>query len=181
MDHVKSEKLLFHICCAPDATVVAERLAPDYDITGYFYNPNIHPESEYRMRVDEMEELSLKIGLKLIVGPYDADNWYKLVRGLEDEPEGGARCEICFRMRMESTAKVARERGFDLFTTVLTVSPHKNAELINAIGTEAAEKYGVRFLPSNFKKKDGFKRSIELSKVYSLYRQNYCGCVYSMR
>ncbi|MBN1155916.1 epoxyqueuosine reductase QueH [candidate division KSB1 bacterium] len=181
MDQQRREKLLFHICCAPDATVVAERLEPDYDITGYFYNPNIHPQSEYTLRVNEMEELAREIGLKLIVGPYDADRWFDLVKGMEDEPEGGARCEVCFRMRLESTARLAQEQGFDFFTTVLTVSPHKNADLINAIGSEMSAKYAVQFLSANFKKKDGFKRSIELSKIYGLYRQNYCGCIYSKR
>lgn len=175
------EKLLFHICCAPDATVVAERLHPDYDITGFFYNPNIHPESEYKLRVKEMEDLAKKINLKLIVGPYDSDNWFEQVEGLEHEPEGGARCVVCFKMRLEQTARVAKEQGFDIFTTVLTVSPHKNADLINDIGEEIAEKYGVAFMAANFKKKDGFKRSLVLSKQYNLYRQNYCGCIYSKR
>ena len=176
-----SKKLLFHICCAPDATVVVERLRTDYEITGFFYNPNIHPKQEYQLRVKEVEKLASQMDFPLKIGPYDVDRWFSLIKGLEEEPEGGKRCEICFYTTLQATAELAANLEFDLFTTVLTVSPHKNADLINKLGKDIAEEYNVSFLPANFKKKDGFKRSIELSKKYNLYRQNYCGCVFSRR
>ena len=175
------KKCLLQICCAPDATVVVERLRNDYDITGYFYNPNIHPEEEYRLRADEMVRLASEMDFPVVIGPYDAERWFELTSELKGEPEGGERCLVCFQMRLEGAARFAADHNFDLFTTVLTVSPHKNAEKINAMGASIAKKYGVPFLEENFKKKDGFKRSIELSKEYNLYRQNYCGCIYSKR
>ena len=177
----KIKKLLLHICCAPDATVVVERLRSKYEITGFFYNPNIHPQEEYKLRVEEMERLAQKMKFPIHFGPYDADRWFALTKGLEEQPEGGKRCEICFQMRLEATANFAASSDFDLFTTVLTVSPHKNADLINAIGNSIGEIHKIFYLPENFKKRDGFKRSIELSKIYNLYRQNYCGCLYSKR
>jgi len=176
-----TKKLLLHICCAPDATVVVERLRTDYEITGFFYNPNIHPQKEYQLRVKEMEKLASQMDFPLKTGHYDDDRWFSLIKGLEEEPEGGKRCEICFHTRLQATAELAANLEFDLFTTVLTVSPHKNADLINKLGNAVAEKNNVSFLPENFKKKDGFKRSIELSKIYNLYRQNFCGCVFSRK
>lgn len=180
MDHTV-KKLLLHICCAPDATVVVERLRSAFDITGFFYNPNIHPEQEYELRTEEMKRLAFKMAFPLAVGPYDAEQWFSLTKGLEEMPEGGERCRICFQMRLEKTAQLAAKEKFDFFTTVLTVSPHKNAALVNQLGQVIAHENKVSFLESNFKKKDGFKRSIELSKIYHLYRQNYCGCKYSVR
>jgi len=171
--------MLLHICCAPDATVVIERLSPEYDLTGYFYNPNIHPKREYYLRLEEMKKLAERLNLQLVWDEYDVDRWFALTRDLKDEPEGGRRCEVCFRMRLERAADYAKANGFDIFTTVLTVSPHKKAEVINRIGEEIANEYEVQFLSANFKKKDGFKRSVELSKKFGLYRQDYCGCVYS--
>lgn len=173
------QKLLLHICCAPDATVVIERLRPEYDIAAFFYNPNIHPENEYELRLQEMLELAERLGIPFEKVEYDAQNWFTLIKGHESAPEGGSRCEICFRMRLEKTAQFAAKAGFDIFTTVLTVSPHKNANLINQIGKELGMTYHVPFLEANFKKKDGFKRSLELSRYYGLYRQDYCGCVFS--
>ncbi len=175
------KKLLLHSCCGPCTTVPIERLQSEYEIVCFGYNPNIHPATEHQSRVRELKNLSKQMDFKLVLPKYDPDAWFDRVRGLENEPEGGKRCEICFRMRMEKTAQFAHENGFDLFTTTLTISPHKNALLINKIGSEIAERMNVSFLESNFKKKDGYKRSIEMSKIYNLYRQNYCGCIYSCR
>jgi len=172
-------KILLQVCCAPDATVASERLGDEYRVGVYFYNPNIHPREEYIKRVEEIERLSIEIDVEIHPAPYEPEEWQKAVRGLEHEPEGGQRCETCFRMRLERTAMAARELGYDLFATVLTVSPHKNASLINRIGEEIGQAVGVPYLPSNFKKRDGFKRSIELSRKYDLYRQDYCGCIFS--
>lgn len=177
----KRPTVLIHACCAPDATVVIERMREDYDITIYFYNPNIQPESEYKLRVEEMKRLATEMNIACEIGPYDFRRWLKMARGMKHLPEGGKRCEICFKMRLEQTAQKAAAENFDFFTTVLTVSPHKDAALINAMGREIGAKYQVKFIEENFKKKDGFKRSIELSRIYSLYRQNYCGCIYSKR
>jgi len=173
------KRLLLHACCAPDATVVLERLSLEYQITIFFYNPNIHPESEYSLRVEEMQRLATQLTVPLLPAQYDAETWFQLVQGFEKVPEGGRRCEICFEMRLQKTAEIARQHQFDLFTTVLTVSPHKNAALINRIGIQIGREVGVPFLEANFKKKDGFKRSLELSREYQLYRQDYCGCIYS--
>ncbi len=174
-------KILLQVCCAPDATVGAERLQQDFDVGVFFYNPNIHPQSEYELRVEEMIRLAPLIGVSVLPAPYDSKNWFEAVKGLEHEPEKGARCHVCFYMRLQKTALAAKENGYDYFGTVLTVSPHKDAELINKIGFEIAEKTGTKYLESNFKKKDGFKRSIELSKQYNLYRQDYCGCIFSKK
>lgn len=174
-----NKKLLLQICCAPDATVVVERLRPLYDITGYFYNPNIHPEEEYKLRTEEMLHLASKMYFPIEIGPYETREWYKRTSEKKDSPEGGERCQICYRMRLEKAAGFAVDNQFNLFTTVLTVSPHKNADIINAMGSEIAKAFGIEFLSANFKKNDGFKRSIELSKIFNLYRQDYCGCIYS--
>lgn len=181
MNQPVKSKLLLHICCAPDATVAVERLKDEYDIGVYFYNPNIHPESEYHKRAEEMQNLAPQLGVKYFIGQYESELWFGLTKGLESEPEKGRRCKVCFHMRIKRTAQFAQEHGYDFFATVLTVSPHKDAELINTLGSEIAEQTGVKYLESNFKKKDGFKRSIELSHQFGLYRQDYCGCVYSKR
>jgi len=162
-------------------TVPIERLQTEFEITGFFYNPNIHPKKEYEKRLNEITTWTQQQAIPLIVHKYDVDFWFDLVKGFEKEPEGGKRCDICFKMRLEQTAIFAKQNGFDFFTTTLSISPHKNSTLINKIGKELGKKFDVQFLESNFKKKDGFKRSIELSKKYNFYRQNYCGCVYSMR
>lgn len=175
------QKLLLHICCAPDATHSVELLREEYDVTGFFYNPCIQPVEEYRLRKKAMSDLAKIIDLDMISDPYDVDRWQDTVKGLEAEPEGGKRCELCYQIRLEKTAEEAAKNNIDFFTTTLTISPHKHADRINAIGEEAGKKYNVSFLPLNLKKKEGFRKSLELSRKYNLYRQNYCGCFYSKR
>lgn len=175
------KRLLLHICCAPCSTSVILRLSPEYDVYGFFYNPNIDIETEYNLRKSEMENLAKIYITPMIYGEYDVEKWRESVKGLEDELEGGRRCEVCFRKRLKKTAQVAMKEGFDLFCTTLTVSPFKNANLINRIGKEIEQETGCIYLESNFKKKDGFKKSVELSKKYNLYRQDYCGCSFSKK
>ena len=175
------KRLLIHICCAPDATIALDRLAQNYKIEGIFYNPNIHPENEYERRKNAMKQLTKQTGFKWTEVGYDPDNWYELTEGLENEPEKGLRCEKCIKMRLRQTARLSIEKGFDAFAAVLTVSPHKDAEMVNRLGHEAGTEYGIEYVPTDLKKQDGFKRSIELSKEYGLYRQQYCGCEYSLR
>ena len=176
-----SKKLLVHVCCAPCATYSFEKLINDgYEITGYFYNPNIHPEPEYNRRLEGLIDFAGIKNYRVITENEPPDLWFNLVKGFEQEREGGKRCEICFKMRLEKTALFAKKNGFDGFTTVLTISPHKNTAVINRIGKDLAGKYGITFVEENFKKQDGFKKSCELSDKYGLYRQNYCGCVYSL-
>lgn len=178
-------KLLIHSCCAPCSSYVLEYLSSYFDITIFYYNPNIYPEDEYIRRVDEQKNLikamPLKSSVKFIQGEYFPENFYETVKGYETEPEGGKRCFLCYGMRLKEAAKLAKEKGFDYFTTTLSISPHKNAEKLNEIGEQLAKEYGVSYLPSDFKKKNGYKRSIELSKEYNLYRQDYCGCIYSKK
>ncbi len=174
-------RLLLHICCAPCSTHVIETLKDGYDITGFFYNPNIHPKEEYLRRSREMEGLAQEIGIEVIEGDYDVREWFKAVEGLEEEPEGGRRCEICTGMRLEKTAELASNQGFQSFTTTLTIGPQKDAKLINTVGDELSKRYNIEFLDANFKKKDGFKKSVELSKKHGLLRQDYCGCIFSKR
>lgn len=178
-------KLLIHACCAPCSSYVLESLSEFFKITVLYYNPNISPREEYEKRTAELKRL---IGcmeeakdVDLIVGEYSEELFERAVKGLENEPEGGKRCEVCFNLRLEKTAEAAAENGFDYFTTTLTISPHKNAPLLNDIGYRLGEKFGIKWLPSDFKKKGGFQRSIEVSEKYGLYRQDYCGCIYSKR
>lgn len=177
--------LLLHSCCAPCSSYVLEYLSEFFSITVFYYNPNIYPEEEYRKRVQEITRLvnsmEFEHPVKLIEGRYDPQEFFRMAKGLEDIPEGGERCFRCYRQRMEEAAKLAKEGGYDYFTTTLSISPLKNAARINEIGEELAEIYHVTHLPSDFKKKNGYKRSIELSHEYDLYRQNYCGCIYSRR
>lgn len=188
-EEVMKPALLLHSCCGPCSTSVIERLAPDYDVTVFFYNPCITDPEEYEKRkasqIAFIEQFNQRqAGLSricFIEGEYEPERYFEAVSGYSNEPEGGARCAICFRQRLEKTAAEAKRRGFGLFTTTLTVSPHKNYPLIASIGRELAEKYGVQFLDMDFKKKAGFQRSIQLSKEYGLYRQSYCGCEYSKR
>lgn len=185
----KKQKLLLHSCCGPCSTACVERLVDRYDLTVYFYNPNITNEGEYAKRlaaekqfIDAYnEKLPPESQVKLVEGPYDPERYLEAVRGLEDAPENGERCTVCFRTRMEQAAEYAGKEGLDLFTTTLTVSPHKNSRIISAIGHELQEKTGAEYLDENFKKKDGFRRSTEMSREYGLYRQNFCGCVFSER
>jgi len=174
------KKLLLHICCGPCATSVIERLADDYDLTGFFFNPNIHPEEEYTRRLDAAREVCSRLNVPYITGDYNPDQFFEAVRGLEDEPENGARCKVCYRLRFAETAGLAKERGFDIFASTLTLGSMKKAAVINPIGFEEAEKAGIEFLDGDWKKKDGFKRSCELSHEYGIYRQNYCGCTFSI-
>lgn len=171
--------LLLHACCGPCSTYVLEYLTKYFDVTLLFYGPNIQPREEYDKRLFYQREVLRRIPAKLMECEYAGGDFDEISRGLEDEPEGGARCTACFRLRLGETAKRAAAGGFDYFCSTLTVSPHKDAERINAIGAELAEQYGVRWLPSDFKKRDGYLRSIRLSEEFGLYRQDYCGCLFS--
>ncbi|MDI6808719.1 MAG: epoxyqueuosine reductase QueH [Candidatus Eisenbacteria bacterium] len=175
------KSLALHVCCGPDATSAIERLVYQYDVVPFFYNPNIYPEKEYLKRLEESRKACGRWDLILTAGAYETEVWSQKTTGLEEEPEGGKRCRVCYAVRLEKTALFARENGCDFFSTVLTVSPHKDSRLIIALGREVGVRTGVEFLCENFKKKDGFKRSIELSKEMNLYRQNYCGCIHSMK
>ena len=172
-------RLALHSCCGPCSSYVLEYLTRYFDVTLFFYNPNIHPEDEYSKRLVEQNRLCDILGIKTVECDYDPQNYFDYVKGLEDAPEGGERCTKCFEMRLDYTARLAKKHGFSLIATTLTVSPHKNAPLINEIGEGIAKKYGISWLPSDFKKKGGYLRSIELSRQYELYRQNYCGCIFS--
>ena len=178
--------LLLHSCCAPCSSAVLEKLQEIFEITVFYYNPNISERTEYRKRVEEQKRLiesfnqkSPKFPIKIIDGDYEPQEFYKIAKGLETCPEGGERCFKCYALRLEKTAQLAKQGDYDYFTTTLTISPLKNAGKLNEIGETMAEKYETTFLPSDFKKKEGYKRSIELSKEYDLYRQNFCGCVFS--
>lgn len=177
--------LLLHSCCAPCSSYCIEYLSQYFNITVLYYNPNIYPEEEYEKRKAEQKrlisEMDTKYPVKMLDCDFQSEKFYSAVKGLETCREGGERCFICYRLRLEKTVAEAKKYGFDYFTTTLTISPLKNAQKINEIGEELSAEYGVKFLPSNFKKREGYKRSIELSKEYDLYRQNYCGCVYSIQ
>lgn len=179
----KKPTLLLHSCCAPCSSYVLEYLSGIFDITVFYYNPNIYPEAEFEKRAEEQKRLisEMGCGVKIIIGKFESDKFYDAAKGLEDAPEGGERCKKCFYLRLSETAKLAKEKSFDYFCTTLTISPLKNAEVLNDVGREISEKYGVRYLFSDFKKKDGYKRSIYLSSLHNLYRQNYCGCIFSQK
>ncbi|GFI33577.1 epoxyqueuosine reductase QueH [Bacteroidaceae bacterium] len=183
----KEEKvpgLLLHSCCAPCSSYVLEYLSNYFAITLFYYNPNIYPESEYTKRILEQQtligEMKSQNPISFISGSYDNDRFYEMAEGLEHLKEGGERCFRCYELRLRETAKLAQEGGFDYFATTLSISPLKNAAKLNEIGVRLAKEYGVSYLPSDFKKKNGYKRSIELSKKYGLYRQDYCGCEFSV-
>ena len=173
-------RLLLQGCCGPCSSYVLEYLAAYFDITLLFYNPNIRPREEYERRLATVKELLQKLAVPhpvtLRETGWRGDEFMKEIHGLENEPEGGRRCPVCFRLRLEETAKIAAAERFEWFATTLTVSPHKNAEVLNSIGRDLAERYGVRWLPSDFKKRNGYLRSIQLSRQFGLYRQEYCGC-----
>ncbi|MBR5122915.1 MAG: epoxyqueuosine reductase QueH [Anaerotignum sp.] len=177
----KRPSLLLHSCCGPCSSYVMEYLAQHFDITILYYNPNIAPESEFTFRAEEQKRLidEMRLGVKYQLGKYDPESFYALAEGHEDEPEGGERCFKCFRLRLEETAKIAKEGNFDYFTTTLSISPHKNAQVLNELGKDIGEAFDVPYLFSDFKKKNGYRRSCELSAEYNLYRQDYCGCVFS--
>ena len=176
--------LFLHSCCAPCSSYVLEYLSAFFMITVFYYNPNIYPAEEYGKRVEEQKNLIEKLPsvypIEFVEGAYDKERFYEMARGLEQVPEGGERCFRCYELRLRETARLAAERGFDYFTTTLTISPLKNAAKLNEIGGLLGEEYQTVWLPSDFKKKNGYKRSIELSKEYNLYRQDYCGCVFSV-
>lgn len=189
LDEIKNtgikKKLLLHSCCAPCSSYTLLLLAEYFDITDLYYNPNIYPEAEYEKRVSEQErfikDVNKEFGynISFIEGRYEPSEFFEKVKGLENVKEGGERCFVCYEMRMREAAEYAKKMEMDYFTTTLSISPLKNAEKINEIGEKLAAEYGVLHLPSDFKKRDGYKKSIELSSKYDLYRQNYCGCVFS--
>ena len=176
-------RLLLQSCCGPCSSYVLEALTPYFRVTVLYYNPNIQPRAEYDLRLENQRKIIAALPtpseVDILECDYDGEKYDAAVKGLESEPEGGARCTVCFRLRLEETAKRASELGYDFFCTTLTVSPHKDAERLNQIGKALGERYGVPFLPSDFKKREGYKRSIQLSKEYDLYRQDYCGCLFS--
>lgn len=181
--------LLLHSCCAPCSTYVLEYLSKYFEITVYYYNPNIYPPEEFEYRMEEQKRFVEEFlnnnpdvnPIHFIAGEYESDRFYEVSKGLENEPERGLRCTECFKLRLSETAKMAVDNGFDYFTTTLSISPHKDAELLNTLGEEIAKEYGIKYLYSDFKKKGGFLRSTEISKEYNMYRQDYCGCVFSYK
>ena len=177
--------LLLHSCCAPCSSYVLEYLSDYFHITVFYYNPNIYPEEEYSRRVQEQEGLISRVNTKYKVsflqGKYDSEKFYSITKGLENEKEGGKRCTACFELRLREAAIMAKKGNYDYFTTTLSISPHKDANRLNDIGDALSNSYGVSYLYSDFKKKEGYKRSIQLSEEYNLYRQNYCGCIFSKR
>ncbi len=180
----KIPNLLLHSCCAPCSSYCIEFLSDYFNITVLYYNPNIFPKEEYNYRMEEqkrfIEKFPTKNPVKFLETSYTPDDFYNCVRGYENIPEGGERCTLCYKLRLEYTAKLAKKLEMDFFTTTLSISPLKNAEKLNNIGKELGAEYGIPYLLSDFKKKNGYKRSVELSKEYEMYRQNFCGCVYSM-
>ena len=189
INHLQKEEkvptLLLHSCCAPCSSYVLEYLSSYFKITVLYYNPNIYPESEYSKRIIEQQtligEMNTKYPVQFIAGSYDKEKFYEMAKGLEEVKEGGVRCFKCYELRLREAAEIAKEGGYDYFTTTLSISPLKNAVKLNEIGLKLAEEYGVSYLTSDFKKKNGYKRSVELSAQYGLYRQDYCGCEFSMR
>ena len=180
----KIPKLLLHSCCGPCSTYVLEYLTRYFDVTILFYNPNIYPYEEFEKRLAAQKTAVLKTkaktSVKLVDLTYNHGEFLEKITGFENEREGGARCEKCFRVRLDKTAAFAKEQSFDCFTTTLSVSPHKNAEFLNKLGAEYSEKYDIPYLVADFKKREGYKRSVELSKEFDLYRQEYCGCEFSI-
>lgn len=180
----KVPSLFLHSCCAPCSSYVLEYLSAFFKITVYYYNPNIYPAEEYRFRAEEQKNLIERMDVihpvQFVEGEYKPEDFYLAVKGQEAEPEGGSRCMTCYELRLRSAAKLASQSGYDYFTTTLSISPLKQADKLNEIGERLGKAYGVAYLPSDFKKKEGYKRSVSLSEQYGLYRQNYCGCVYSM-
>ncbi|MBR2833994.1 MAG: epoxyqueuosine reductase QueH [Bacilli bacterium] len=174
-------KLLLHACCGVCSSSVLEKLINHFDITVLYYNPNIYPKEEYDLRYENLKKIISKIdkNIKLLEMGYNEEEFNNKIKGLEKEKEGGKRCTKCFYLRLEETAKIAQSKNYDFFTTTLSVSPYKNSEILNKIGSILEEKYNIKYLYSDFKKKNGYKRSNELAKKYNLYRQNYCGCKYS--
>ena len=178
-------RLLLHSCCAPCSSYVLEYLSEFFEIAVFYYNPNIFPENEYTKRILEQQQLirdmRFKHPVKFLAGNYDRERFFEMAKGMELLKEGGERCFRCYELRLRETARIAKDAEFDYFTTTLSISPMKNAEKLNEIGKVIGEQYGVAYLQSDFKKKNGYKRSIELSNIHGLYRQDYCGCEFSYR
>ena len=185
IDKDNPPKLLLHSCCGPCSSAVIERLEPFFDLTVLYYNPNIDTYKEYKKRSEEQIKLIECLGLKDKVNvkilDYDKDSYYEAVKGYEDFGEGSIRCVKCFNLRLSKTAEIAKKENFDYFTTTLSISPHKDSQILNKLGASIGEKYGVSYLFSDFKKKNGYKRSVELSNMFNMYRQDYCGCEFSKR
>ncbi len=181
----KTPRLLLHSCCAPCSSYVLEYLSSYFSITVFYYNPNIYPPEEITKRAAEQKRLISQLPavhpITYLEGSYDPQSYYQAIKGHEQDREGGERCFLCYHLRLKEAAKLARSEGYDYFTTTLSISPLKNADKLNEIGEELAKEYGVAYLSSDFKKKNGYQRSIELSREYELYRQDYCGCVFSQR
>lgn len=181
----KVPTLLLHSCCAPCSSYVLEYLSNYFKITIFYYNPNISPIEEFNKRVEEQKRLisllETKYPISFIEGSYDNDIYETIIKGLENEPERGKRCYVCYELRLRECAKIARENNYDYFSTTLSISPYKNSNWINEIGSKLEQEYKINYLYADFKKKNGYKRSIELSNIYHLYRQNYCGCIYSKK
>ena len=179
----KRPSLLLHSCCGPCSSYVMEYLAQYFDITIFYYNPNISPAAEFQFRAEEQQRLihEMGLGVKFQLGTYEPERFFALAKGHEAEPEGGERCFKCYRLRLEEAARAAKAGGFSYFTTTLSISPHKNAQVLNELGKEISDTFGVPYLYSDFKKKNVYKRSVELSALYGLYRQDYCGCVFSKK
>lgn len=172
-------RILVHVCCAPDALYVFGLLRDAYEVTGFFSNSNVQPREEYELRLDEARKVAAAAGAPLLEDDYDPDGWLALTAKFKDEPEKGRRCDVCYAARLARTAARAARDGFDAFATVMSLSPWKKAAVLNRIGRQFAARHRVAFLESDFKKKDGFKKSVDLSRAHGLYRQDYCGCVYS--
>ncbi|NVM53111.1 MAG: epoxyqueuosine reductase QueH [Candidatus Helarchaeota archaeon] len=176
------KSILLHVCCGPCAThSIIELQRESFDVTLYFSNSNIHPKEEYIKRLDSLKDYVKKVNVPLIVDNYNPEEWFELIKGCEGDPEGGKRCQICIKTRLKKTVQYAKTHEFEWFTTTLTISPHKNTKMINQLGMQLAEEYSIKFLLKNFKKKDGFKKSIEISRYHNIYRQNYCGCIFSAK
>jgi predicted adenine nucleotide alpha hydrolase (AANH) superfamily ATPase len=173
-------RILVHVCCAPDALYVLGLLQGEYEVSGYFTNSNIQPAEEYRLRLEEARAVARLLEIPLLEDDYDPDGWLAVTQKFKDEPEKGRRCDVCYAVRLRKTAETAARRGFDAFATVMSLSPWKKASVMNRIGRQFGKSFGVRFLEADFKKKDGFKKSVDLSRSRGLYRQDYCGCVYSL-
>lgn len=178
---MKSKRLLLHACCATCLLYPYGLLNSEYEVSVFFYNPNIHPYSEYKKRARDIFRVCDLLGIEIIKGEYEDTEWFDMTKGLEEEPEGGKRCRVCFEMRLKKTAITAKEKGFSFFTTTLSVSPYKKSDLVAEIGTSVAKGSKTFYLASDFKKKDGYKKTLELSKKLDVYHQRYCGCIYSIR
>lgn len=175
------KKLLLHICCGPCAIYVFDKLQAEYEVTGFFYNPNIHPAAEYRFRRQELEKLSARLGWTVVYPDYEPKEWFERIRGMESEPERGARCPVCFRQRLEVTFRFARDHGYECVASTLSISPYKVTEQINRAGIDLETESGISFLAENFKKRDGFRIGRQRAEVLGVKHQEYCGCTFSLK